>query len=265
MVNENMQKGNKQGQVAIFIIIAILIVSGVLIYFLWVKPQYFPSSGGELNIDQCIADALEDNVEMLGENGGFLEPDFSYMYNGKEVAYLCYTNLYYKGCTVQKPFLKQHFEDELERAVREEINLCYEDSISELKRKGFDVVSGLPDLDIVLEPGRAVVLLDVPVAVSSQGLSQSFTSFKTEVSSRMYDILMLSTAILQSETRYGEADVTSMMLFYPDFGIDKIRRSDGTTIYIIEDLKSKAKFKFAIRSFAWPAGYGTDTGLVSGV
>jgi len=254
---------SKRSQVTIFIIIAIIIVAGVLVYYLWLKPSYVAPTGEKLNIEKCMSDAIDEKIELLGNQGGFLEPEFFYLYKNDKIGYLCYTNLIYKPCVVQKPFLKQHFEDELERAVREKINKCYENSVNELKARGYDVVSGLPDLDILLEPGKVRVILDVPVFVSREG-AQSFNRFESEIISPIYDILMIATSILQSETKYGDADVTGMMMFYPELDIGKIKRSDGTTVYIIEDLKSKTKFQFASRSFAYPAGYGMDTGLVSG-
>ena len=45
------------------------------------------------------------------------------------------------------------------------------------------------------------------------------------------------------------------LIFYPDLVIDKIKRDDGTTVYIIENADLKTKFQFASRSMAWPAGY----------
>lgn len=255
----------KRSQITIFIIIAIIIVAGVLVYFLWVKPSYVVPTGEKLNIEKCMSDAIEEKTELLGNQGGFLEPEFFYLYKNNNIGYLCFTNLIYAPCVVQKPFLKQHFEDELNLAVREEINKCYENSVNELKAKGYNVVSGLPDSDILLEPGKIKVVLDVPVSISREG-AQSFNKFESDINSPLYDILMIATSILQSETKYGDADVTGLMMFYPELSIEKIKRSDGTTVYIIEDLKSKTKFQFASRSFAYPpsGGYGTDSGLVLG-
>ena len=69
-------------------------------------------------------------------------------------------------------------------------------------------------------------------------------------------MLMIATSILQFETSYGDSDISTLMLYYPDMAIEKVKRSDGTTIYIIEDKQSKLKFQFASRSYAWPPGYG---------
>ena len=72
---------------------------------------------------------------------------------------------------------------------------------------------------------------------------------------------MVSTSIIQSETKYGESDTTTLMLLYDYLIIDKLRQGDGTTIYILEDNNLGTKFQFASRSYAWPPGYGAG-GLV---
>jgi len=68
-------------------------------------------------------------------------------------------------------------------------------------------------------------------------------------------MLMIATSLLQFEAKYGDSDTSSMMIYYPDYIIDKIKRDDGTTVYILENKEFGNKFQFASRSLAWPAGY----------
>ena len=75
------------------------------------------------------------------------------------------------------------------------------------------------------------------------------------MNSPVYEMVMIATSILQFEAKYGDFDTSSMMMFYPDYIIDKIKRSDGTTVYILENKIFGNKFQFASRSLAWPAGY----------
>ena len=95
------------------------------------------------------------------------------------------------------------------------------------------------------------VEIEAPTTVGGQRQ----TRFGVDVNSPIYEILMVSTSILQFEVEYGDADTSSMMFLYPNLIIDKLKRSDGTTIYMIEDKLTKTKFQFASRSIAWPAGY----------
>ena len=66
---------------------------------------------------------------------------------------------------------------------------------------------------------------------------------------------MIATSILQFESSLGDSDTDALMLYYPEYIVSKIKRQDGTTVYILEHKISGIKFQFASRSLAWPAGY----------
>ena len=240
-----------KAQVTIFIIIAIMIVSVILIFFLWAKPTYFSDTSKGLGFENCVRDAMEPAIDELAANAGFVNTGFSYSYGGQEFVYLCYTNEYYKTCTVQVPFLRTNFQEQIEKVMKEKINICYDNSIENLKSQGYSVTSGDVDYDILIEPSVVRVEIDAPTTVGSQ----KFARFNINVNSPIYETIMISTSILQSEAKYGDSDISEMMRFYPNYIIDKIKRSDGTTIYILEDKLLGTKFQFASRSLAWPAGY----------
>jgi len=248
MVEKNMEK---RAQVTLFILIAVIIVSVVLVFFLWVQPTYFLEESEGLKFEGCVRDALEETIDDLGLNAGFVNPSFTYPYDGEDFTYLCYTEEYYETCVVQVPFLKNTFEEQAEGMLRDEIDACYSNSILDLKAQGYDVISGTVDYDVLLEPGVARVQIEAPTTVGSQ----KFTRFNVELNSHIYDMLMIATSILQYESQLGDSDVTAMMGFYPDYIIDKIKRSDGTTVYILEDKILGTKYQFASKSLVWPAGY----------
>jgi len=250
---------NKRGQVTIFIIIAILIVASILIFFLWIKPNIStPSTAGNLGIETCMKDVIEQESGNLAKSAGYFNPEFYYTYQDMKIGYLCYTNLYFQPCINQEPLLKQNFERELVKASQEKINKCYDNSLNELKRMGYNVVGENKDLKISVDSNKISVELDAPVVLSKDSSSR-FTKFNTEINSPIYNILMISTSIIQSETAFGDSDINSIMLLYPEYTIDKLKQTDGTTVYIIEDKQSKIKFQFATRSYALYPGYGTGT------
>ncbi len=241
----------KKGQVTIFIIMGIVIVSAVLVFFLWAKPTYLSEGGRKLNFENCVEDVVEQTISDLEKNAGFEDPKFTYKYNGEEFAYLCYTNEYYKTCTVQVPFLKNNFDEQMEAAIKDKVNTCYSNSISELEAQGYSVTKGEVTYDVLIEPGVVRVEIEAPTVVGSS----SFAKFNVRINSPIYDMVMLSTSILQFESSYGDFDTSSAMLYYPDYIIGKIKRSDGTTLYTVENKIFGNKFQFASRSLAWPAGY----------
>ncbi|MDH3353222.1 MAG: hypothetical protein OEL87_02135 [Nanoarchaeota archaeon] len=241
----------KKGQVTIFILIAIVIVSAVLVFFLWTKPTYFSEEGRELNFEGCVKDVVNQAIGELEKKAGSINPQFTYQYNGEQFTYLCYTNQYYETCTVQTPFLKNIFNEQMNLLVKDKIDACYSNSISDLKSQGYSVTEGNLEYDTAIEPGIVRIEIEAPTTIGSQSLAR----FNVEINSPIYEMVMISTSILQSEAKYGDSDTSSIMRFYPNYIINKIKRSDGTTIYILENQITKNKFQFASRSLAWPAGY----------
>ena len=79
---------------------------------------------------------VEDAIEELEMKAGFIEPEFTYSYDGMELTYLCYTNAYYETCSVQVPFLKNVFDEQMEILIRDEVDTCYAASVSDLKGRG---------------------------------------------------------------------------------------------------------------------------------
>ena len=241
----------KKGQVTLFIMLGILIVAVVLIFFLWVGPKYVYTPSTGLNFDSCIKNSVGTSIKKLGTTGGFIQPQFSKMYLGEQIPYFCYTSEYYKTCSIQVPFLKQQFEKELNKDLTTEINDCYQNSLSELRSQGYSVSSGKLNYNISINPGIIQVLINAPTSVSSS----SFSKFNVQVNSPIYEMLMISTSILQFETQYGDSDTDSLMLLYPNYIIEKLKLDDGTKIYTITDKVSGVEFKFASRSLVFPAGY----------
>lgn len=243
----------KKAQVTIFIIIAILIVAVILIFFLWIKPTYLDNQTSNLNFESCVGNVVENAVGELELKAGLIHPGFTYMYNGENFTYLCYTNEFYKTCSVQVPFITKNFERQIEVLIRDDIDNCYSNSIENLIADGYDVVSGYVDYNVEIEPGVVRIQIDAPTVVGGS----VFTKFNVGMSSPVYEMTMMASSLLQFEAQYGDADVDSTMLLYPDYIISKIKRSDETTIYIIEHKYLKNKFQFASRSLAWPAGYAS--------
>ena len=241
----------KRGQVTLFIILGLIIVAGILVFFLWVQPTYILNKTGAIGFEGCVEGVVEDAIAELELKAGFINPQFTYSYNGEELTYLCYTNDYYQTCTVQVPFLKNTFDEQMEIFIRDDVDACYENSIDELKAQGYSVTSGVVNYDVMIEPSIVRVEIDAPTTV---GGSQ-FARFNVKVNSPVYEMVMIATSLLQFETKYGDADTTSMMEFYPDYVISKMKRSDGTTIYSLTHKELGNKFQFASKSLVWPAGY----------
>jgi hypothetical protein len=139
--------------------------------------------------------------------------------------------------------------------TKDQIETCYTNSLSELRRKGYDVPDQVPKFTVELQPEKIITAFEGGITITRDS-SQTLGELKVETPSTIYGVLMIATSILQQEVQYGDSDTTYIMQLYPDYLIDKLKQGDETTIYIIEDKTSKIKYQFASRSLAWPPGYG---------
>lgn len=255
MAKINMNLG-KRGQVTIFIILAILIVGIILAFVFVVMPSIQGPTGDQLRIESCVGDVTEEKIETLALTGGIISPEFTYSYDGEEIPYFCYTDEYFATCTIQNPFPEKTFEHSLQELTKAEIEDCYAASVGELERKGYEISSTIPDYILELQPGKVNYKFGDGVTIQRVDSVQQTADIEVNHVSRIYEQLLIATTILQQESTFGDSDVSHLMRLYPEFIIEKLKMSDGTTIYIITDKDYGTEYKFASRSLAWPPGYG---------
>jgi hypothetical protein len=151
----------KRGQVAIFIIIAIIVVAGVVIYFTLKSPivEDIPQNMRPIYdfYLSCLEDHARQGASLLGEQGGVIEsPDFipgsQYMpfssqldFFGQPVPYW----MYISGNNILKEQLpsKLSMESQLAKYVEQRVDLCNFDDF-ELSGFGVVVEEGNVEVDI---------------------------------------------------------------------------------------------------------------------
>ena len=254
--------GNKRGQTAIFVIVAIfIVVGGILIYYLF--PGVQSVFKGEISpnnfIQSCVEGEVKSGIEMLSKQGGYSNPEGYVLYQGNKIKYLCYTSQYFLPCNVQQPLIKRQFEVELEKIIKLETDECVQNLKEEYEGRGF-VVSGMKDTNVNVEiiPEKIKVIVEAPMTISKDEVTQNFRSFDVELRSKLYDLLMISTSLIDFEATYGNTETTFYYLYYPNLIIQKIKLGDGSTVYKVQDVTTKEEFSFASRSLAWPGGYGLN-------
>ena len=251
---------NKKGQMTIFIIVAVVIVLALLFLFLFRKniPSLF-ESGLNPNeyLKQCVEPEVKPSVEILADNAGYQEPQAFVLSEGKKIQYLCYTNNYYETCTVQQPLTKKNFEKELNLMVKPRANRCMKNLIAEYEKRGYEVSSEKIDSEVSVIPGKVLIRFNTPLIVTKE-ITNKYSGFNVEMESEIYDLLFIAQSIVEYESTYGDSASELYLQYYPNLKIEKTKMSDGTTIYKLSNVITKEEFKFASRSLAWPAGYGTD-------
>lgn len=248
---------DKRAQIAIFAIIAILLVAAIALLF-YLKPE-LRSMGAELHpiayIENCMRENAEVAIGMLGNQGGNLNPTGFVSYNSNRVAYLCYTTSYYSKCVNQDPLLKYSVESEITGYVYPKLQACLSNLKRSYEKKGYSVDMGPQLIETSLQPKKVVVSLGMPLTLQkSGGETKRYENFEAVLLSPIYDQVMLAQEIANSETRYGDFDQLTYMLYKPSTDIEKKSQGEAT-IYILTDRNSGKKFQFAIRSYIMPPGF----------
>ncbi len=244
---------NKKGQVTIFIIIAILIVVGVVVYFIWVEPSSSNISSSENPnnfIDNCVEDEVELSIEKILVGGGRIIPDFYELYQSEKYNYLCYQRNYYLPCVNHYPMLKATIEEEIKQDADDGVRECFSDLKEELEAKKYVVSGGTLDWGVVLVPGAVEININKNLEISKEG-SQSYSSFDTKVLSSLYGLVSTTRRIINDESRNCNFDYTTFVLLYPDYEINRFIY-DGSKIYNIINVKTRENFMFAIRGCVLP-------------
>ncbi len=248
-----MKKERKKGQLTIFIILAIVIVAALLILL---YPRIKILIAGPVAPDyirECTEDSVDEVLEKIELQGGSLAPENYILYNNEKVDYVCYTNEYYKTCTMQKPLLKQDIENEITSYITPKIKDCFLSLEAQLEKRGSDVSLGKVEIKTEIIPNSILVTINAPLTIS-KGETTEFNKFRVGIDGQLYNLVMISSSIANYEARYGDADPLTYMLYYPNIKIEKKVQSEGTAVYIVTDRPTGEKFMFASRSLAFPPG-----------
>lgn len=245
----------KKGQVSIFIILGILIVIVLLILFSRDAgfDTIFAKQSPYQEIEGCAQTAIQEGLDILMLQGGVIESENYFMYEGKKIDYVCYSENEYENCIMQKPILTNTIRDELVKYSTPKIKSCLNSVKSSLESRGYSVVMRDPEIVIDLVPDNVLVDMNLGLRIEKTGV-ESFDHIRTGIKSKIYNFALITSSISQWETRYGDSETLNYMLYYPSLKVEKKKQSEGTTIYILTDRDSNEKFYFASRSIAIPAG-----------
>lgn len=131
---------NKRGQISIFVILGILLISVILLLFFLYDRQISPiireSKEPKSFLSDCVNGYVEEAVTKIIENTGYVEmptlthrvefPEGYYRQEPiREVPFLCYTALNYYRCSPIENSLINHVEEEIYNYVEPKINTCF--------------------------------------------------------------------------------------------------------------------------------------------
>jgi len=252
---------NKGGQLAIWVILAIVLVASIAIFFTFENraktnlddtkdfdPQRF--------IEKCIRNEVEGVVDLMIPNAGFVQTNNSRMYEGKNVSYLCRNDGNYYPCINQHPMLLNEMKDEIKVHIAESVNSCFDNLKSESGSRGYGVE--LPDetsqFEVILGPDKIIQKVMRKVILTKGSETDRYEEFDIEIASPLYNLGFIASEIASQESKYCYFEYVGYMVLYPRYDIKKFTLSESTKIYTIKDKKTGREMKIAIRGCAVPAG-----------
>ena len=254
---------NKNGQVTIFIIIALLLVVAVGIVFV-VKNNSdkttITAPAGTENIqdfvEQCLKNTAENGLVLIGRQGGYYAvPSPSIFYSGNDSeSGEYYTELssitvpyYWDGSSSNNMPSIQIIESQLSLYVQGNLDNCL-NNFSAFKQKGFDVQAGEIKTETNILNEKVIVSLDYPVTIKKADITQTKTAYSAEVPVRLGLIYNLTENMIFNHTACPPVSSTSSratlnlncfnVVRLNNFNIALIRL-DNTALFVLTDNEYK--------------------------
>lgn len=248
---------SKKAQMTIWIIVALAIV-GILLAMLLLNPREIikprDNVSFQASIEKCARDSVNEAIEALMPQGGFIEPNNYKVYKNTKVAYLCQNTGYFSPCINQHPMLIDEITKEIENYAYDQIENCFINSKAELEKRNYKISLSSMNLNISLMPGKIGILISREMTLEKNAQTESVNNFKIEVISQLYDLSKVAIEITNQEAKYCYFEYVGYMVLFPEISIEKFAFSDSTKIYTIQDKKSLSEMNIAVRGCAIPPG-----------
>jgi hypothetical protein len=249
---------NKRGQVAIWVILAIILAAVILLFFLI---QRKPIGGAAVEFDiepyieKCTTESVNEAIDIMLPQGGFLEPQNYRLFNKTKVAYLCENPGFFKPCTNNHPMLINEMREELRGYITPRVESCFESMKKEAENRNWEVELGEMNLSVAMAPGRVFVNIAREAKVTKNEGTITFEKFDVKIINPAYDLANIAIEIANNEAKYCNFQYLGYMILYPrwDIKLNTFTSVPGK-IYTIEDKNSGKKMNIAIRSCAIPTG-----------
>ncbi len=250
-------RGDKKGQIAIFVIVAIILVAGILIFFLVNRSPKIQRGqdfdNPESYIDNCVKDKLTTVLDTMMLQGGFAEPEDFILYNGDKVTYLCKNINYYEPCVNQHPRYITRLQEEINNEAKSGVEQCFSELENELERRNYEVSGGNVEINAVLKEDFIELKINRDFTMSKEDVTRNFEGFEIVLLNPAFNLAYIANEIADQEAKSCYFSTDGFMALYPKYDIRKDLAYDGQTeIYIIKDKATDKEMKIAIRGCVIP-------------
>jgi len=222
---------NKKGQLAIFVIIAIVIIGVIASFFVfrgrvdriqYVSPEAQPVYDF---IQSCMDNSLVNGSILIGYQGGYAEMPEKYLsLNFTDMGYG-----YYEGEKVL--ISKEELEGEIGKVVEYGTIGCFNPSEN---FPDWEVEMGDISSDVVVGEDKIIAYLNLDMVISKGETTARFDSFSSEFNIGLKEIHEAASKIVDKEVEDPE-NIDFDFLLNLDYDITIIPYSEDTYVYVIED------------------------------
>lgn len=229
------KRGNKRAQVAIYVIVAIVVVAGILLYF--ILRERTSVSGVPINLQPvfdeykaCIKDETLAAASLMGSQGGRIaikdySPGSAYAPFSSQLNFLGFPVPYWyyitgNGVIKEQVPTKSDMELELGDYLQQRLSQC---DFSEQRRKGFGVTLESPQVKATINDGTISVDVKSRLTARQDGDSISQNEFKVDVISKLGKFYRTAIDIYNKEKKDAFLEnysVDVLRLYAPVDGVE---------------------------------------------
>lgn len=245
----------KRGQVTIFVIVGVvvLILAALVLYLreeqgFLVAPADFLSSQLQplqLNIEECVTQAVAPGVTFLGKQGGSFSPSNYRLYQDQKVRYFCQNIPGKNECLNVIPPLES-ITTELGTYLSLQVNNCVDrellNSLSGVEVSGTQEVT----VDTQLTEGLILVTVDYDITLTRDEATVSLPTVKKSFDAPIEELYFVARDIVQEQARVGNFDQLVYMLNKKGAYEINLDKPFPDTIYMINKKNSNYQLWFAI-------------------
>jgi hypothetical protein len=256
------ESGEKKGQITIFVIIVIILISATALFFVFredieIDPGGKQEENPEAFFNSCMKDKVKESSKIISLHGGYMNNPLhkTFKFEGEDfvnISYLCYTQNNYVQCVNQKPLLLKDLKEEIKNYLSQDMENCFDEMVESFIGR-YAVSSNYEDFEVEIFPKKIIIQTDSGITLTKSDETTEYKDFEISVSNRLYEVSSIVQEIINQEAQFCYAETLGIALTYPEFTINKLETGD-TTIYSIEHVYSEEIFRFAIRACVIPPG-----------
>ncbi len=249
-----MKKLNTKAQVAIYIIIALVLVGGIVVFFAFRESIFGPTVNPELKpaldyYQSCIEEQAKQAIDLAGSQGGHIYnevyiPGSEYAPFSSQLNFLGFPVPYWfyisgNGLVKENVPTQSSIEDEISRYIEERLNAnCY---FGDFNDKGFVVTVGEPKVKTTIADTKVSLAVTSDITVSKDDNSATKNSYSLSINSKLGKLFSTALAIYNKQKADAVFDNYTADILRAYAPVDGVEISCSGKIWKTQEVISEIK------------------------